>query len=223
MLKFLSNIFKPKEFYTIKKQYYPIFKSVVSYTTRPMRDYETNGVEHYFINNEKADRMLEELDIPAKTQIGEYRYFVTKDELEDRSKNLYIIDPEGIKYLLENFNGIRDFIILYVYANDETRYERAKQRPGFDEKIYKDRVDSESDQFNRFEEYMRDEFEDRYGVKTYTIPNNNGYGKPSLNKAINTAKGIIMNTYINNNIMYLIVGKTCSGKDTICNMLIEGR
>ena len=220
MFKFLSKFFKSKQFYTIKTQQLPSFKTVVSYTTRPMRDYETDGVEHYFINDEEADRILNSEVVPAKTQIGEYRYFVTKNELEDKTKNLYVIDPDGIKYLLENFADIRNFIILYLYADDYARYERAKGRPGFDEDVYIKRVKNEAKQFSDFEAYMQDEFEDRYGIKTYRIYNNyySNYTKYIL---INRAKQIILDTYKNDNTMYLIVGKSCSGKDTLCNLLVK--
>ena len=222
MFKFLSKLFKPKAkgYCTIKTECLPLFKTVVSYTTRPMRECETEGVEHYFIDDQEADRILNSEIIPAKTQIGEYRYFVTKDELEDRTKNLYIIDPEGIKYLLENFADIRNFIILYIDADDYARYERAKNRPGFDEDIYKKRVESEAEQFNEFEIYMQDEFEDRYGVKTYRIYNSY-YSNYTKYRLLNRAKQIVLDTYKNSNTMYLIVGKSCSGKDTLCNLLVK--
>ena len=40
---------------TIAKFLYETFgiESICSYTTRPKRDYEINGVEHYFIDKEK--------------------------------------------------------------------------------------------------------------------------------------------------------------------------
>ncbi len=222
MLKFLSKLFKPKEYRTIKTQHLPSFKAVVSYTTRPMRECETEGVEHYFIDDQKADRILNSEIVPAKSQIGEHRYFVTKDELEDKSKNLYIIDPKGIAYLLENFADIRNFVILYIDADDYTRYERAKNRPGFDEEIYKQRVENESAQFKAFEAYIQDEFEDRYGIKTYRIFNsywtNGEYSKYMF---VHRAKQIILDTYKNSNTMYLVVGKSCSGKDTLCNLLVK--
>ena len=62
---------------------------VVSYTTRPMRPNEQNGVEHLFISDSEALEILNNENIVAYTRIGEYKYFVTLDQLLDISKNLY--------------------------------------------------------------------------------------------------------------------------------------
>ena len=45
------------------------YKGLISYTTRPKRDYEIDGVDYYFINKDKMDKMLE------KGEVLDYREY----------------------------------------------------------------------------------------------------------------------------------------------------
>ena len=74
---------------------------VISYTTRKKKDWETNGLEHFFISDEEADRLLSTEHILARTQIGPYRYFATAEALQPKLLNFYIIDPKGVYYFQE--------------------------------------------------------------------------------------------------------------------------
>lgn len=192
----------------------PKFKTVVSYTSRPIRNYETDGIEHYFISNEEADRILESEEIGAKTQIGDHKYFVTKKELKDWKKNLYVIDPKGIRHLLYYYPKLRNYTIIYVNTSKEVRDNRAKQRPDYNEEVYNKRVKNEDFQFKMFELKNIEEFKRRYNINTYTINNDSDIIDVTMNKVYD----IILKTRKVNS-LYLIVGRTCSGKDTICNEL----
>lgn len=186
---------------------------VVSYATRPMREHETNGVEHLFISDSEALEIINNENIVAYTKIGEYMYFVTYDQIKDLSKNLYIIDPKGIEFLLNDFSHIRNYIIIYVSTSKRNRKKRAKKRPGYNRKIYKTRVAAENKEFNNFKNV---EIRCKFLCKpVYTIDNNN-----SMEESIEEFKNIILETYYPDT-MYLIVGRTCSGKDTLVNKIIE--
>ena len=216
MLKnFLSKFKKPKK--DIK------FKTVVSYTSRPMRDYETEGVEHYFVNDIKATEILANETICAYTEIGSYVYFVTKKELEKPENNLYVIDPNGIKFLFSKWKNLRKFVIIYVETDELTRLLRAMQRPGYNEEVYRDRVISEDSQFSRFEINILSRYNRTFAehniydnIRMCHIHNDN-----SLKRSLKKVRKFIEQTY-EDNVMYLIVGRSCSGKDTICNKLVKG-
>lgn len=126
-------------------------KEVVSYTTRLMRDTETDGVEHYFITSDEAQIKLKEENILAYTKIGKYEYFSTKEKLGD--SNFYIIDPKGIKYLKEN-NTDLNIKTIYISIPDNIREERCKSRSDY-ETAYKKRCESENEQFTEFEQSMQ--------------------------------------------------------------------
>ena len=92
------------------------YKVLCSYTTRPKRKGEIDGVEHYFVEkcNVPHDKML------AYTQYG-YEYWVTIDQVTDKA--IYVIDEDGLRALCENFPNIEPFKIC-VSAIEELRLRR---------------------------------------------------------------------------------------------------
>ena len=93
------------------------YKVLCSYTTRPKREGEINGVEHYFVEkcNVPRDKML------AYTQYGGYEYWVAIDQLTNKS--IYVIDEDGLKSLCKRFPDIELFKIC-VSARESTRLYR---------------------------------------------------------------------------------------------------
>ena len=83
-------------------------KKVVSYTTRPMREGETDGVQYLFKNEEeykklKADNKIIE-ERAYNTQCGIWRYFTADDGQIDLSDGDYLIIGT-----LESYCYIRDY------------------------------------------------------------------------------------------------------------------
>ena len=98
------------------------FSQIVSYTTRPKRDSETDGVEHYFVSDEEFEELRKKAasdltnitnaiydgvpkeEIPFKledtiiayTEIGKYKYMALLTEIVNKHHNVYIIDPTGL-------------------------------------------------------------------------------------------------------------------------------
>lgn len=93
------------------------YKVLCSYTTRPKRDGEIDGVEHYFVDkcNIPHDKML------SYTQYGGYEYWVSLDQVTN--KNIYVIDEDGLQVLCKRFPGIELFKIC-VSAYESTRLSR---------------------------------------------------------------------------------------------------
>lgn len=85
---------------------------VVSYTTRPMRNGETQGVEHHFVSEQEYQK-FDKTQIVAYTFFNGFHYWTTYDEVEN--KDVYIIDFAGIDYMLKNPRINRDkIIIMYI-------------------------------------------------------------------------------------------------------------
>ena len=124
------------------------YKEVISYTTRPKR-YETEDT-HIFISNEEADIIEDKV---ASTTINDYKYFATKKQIQDA--DYYIIDPIGIAELTENCPDT-EFLIIYIDADKETRYNRALSRGNSEKEadIFNKRDASEDKEFTEFEEIM---------------------------------------------------------------------
>ena len=124
-------------------------KQIVSFTTRPPRCGEIENGDHFFISNEEADRILENEEIAAYTEIGGNRYFTTKKTLDER--DVYVIDPAGVHYLNEKYGKEYDLCMIYVSASKETRKKRYMEREGASEDAFWKRENAETAQFDSFE------------------------------------------------------------------------
>lgn len=93
------------------------YKVICSYTTRPKREGEIDGVEHHFV--EKCD--VPHDNVLAYTQYGGYEYWTTVEQVGD--KVIYVIDEDGLKLLCEKFPDIELFKIC-VSAKERTRLRR---------------------------------------------------------------------------------------------------
>ena len=101
------------------------YKVLCSYTTRPKREGEIDGVEHHFVEkcDVPRDKML------AYTQYGGYEYWVTIDQV--KNKSIYVIDEDGLKYLCKRFPDIELFKIC-VSARESARLYRGVSRERID-------------------------------------------------------------------------------------------
>lgn len=135
------------------KKVYDI-KPIVSYTDRPIREGETNGIEHWFISKEEMNELLiqNKKDIMAYTKFPKtgYRYCASSYLLKNNKIYTYIIDPPGLEYL-KKFRPDINLYTIYVDLEEEEIIKRALKR-GDKEEIVLKRLDSERDIFNRFKD-----------------------------------------------------------------------
>lgn len=120
---------------------------VVSYTTRPKRPNETNGVEHFFVSKDEMQKILATQDILAYTKFNDTEYCATAQQLKGSdSDRVYIIDPHGIKELQKK--GL-DMITIYVDLDEYTILDRAIKRGDILDTV-KARLHNEREQFDNF-------------------------------------------------------------------------
>ena len=108
-------------------------KPVIRYTTRPIRDSETDGVNYHFVDMEgyrklkDSGRIIEEQ--VYHTIHGDWYYFTADDGMIDLENNSYI--AIGV---LESFAGTRDHYgkdkvwPIYIDLDDGVRLQRALDR-----------------------------------------------------------------------------------------------
>ena len=133
-------------------------RMVCSYADRPMRDGETEGIEHYFISTEEFNKLKKERenDILAYTHIKNdtdpnaqgYQYMALVDEL--KNSQLYVIDPKGLQNLVDRHGDKYDIIPIYIHASLEQRRERAKNTRSDYLTEFDKRVENEKAQFENF-------------------------------------------------------------------------
>lgn len=108
-------------------------KTLVSYTTRPIRDGEKNGVEYYFLTEEQLTALEEEnkiIELRAyHTVHGIWKYFTVNDHQIDLTKNDYLVigTLESFQKLQAYFGGDR-LVPLYIEVDPGERLQRALNR-----------------------------------------------------------------------------------------------
>lgn len=108
-------------------------KTVVGYTTRPMRDGEREGNEYFFVSRKKYDDMCKKNIVienrDYNTVHGIWSYFTADDGQIDLQKNNYIMIGTLEAYeKIRNYYGNEKIIPLYIEVDDGERLSRALER-----------------------------------------------------------------------------------------------
>ena len=151
------------------------FKRVISHTTRPIRNGETDGKEYYFTSKEEFLGMaFDEIFIETREYNianGEiWHYGLSKHEIDltDDNKYVVILDFNGLKALERYLKDIEmedRLISVYIEARAQVRLQRSLNREGemTDEQV--------KEILHRFEADEKD-FEGAKEHSTFTFANN---------------------------------------------------
>lgn len=82
-----------------------------SYTTRPMRPGERQGVEHIFVEEWQMPNRHEMI---AYTCFGNYHYWATRKQVDGQQAIMYVIDEVGLQELIGRFEKIYDIVPIYI-------------------------------------------------------------------------------------------------------------
>lgn len=116
------------------KEQMPELKTIVIYTTRPIREGEQEGVEYHFVDDDKlqefqkAGKVIELREY--NTVHGIWKYFTVDDGQFDADDNYIAIGT------LESYKGMREhlgeekLVPIYIEVDDGVRLERALHREG---------------------------------------------------------------------------------------------
>lgn len=116
----------------VNKTDFPL-KTVVGYTTRPMRCGETDGREYFFVDKNKYDEMckkgivIENRDY--NTIHGIWSYFTADDGQINLENNHYLMMGTLESYeKVRNYYGEDNLIPIYIEVDDGERLSRALKR-----------------------------------------------------------------------------------------------
>ena len=107
-------------------------KTVVPYTTRPIRAGERDGVEYFFVDEErfqdmkKSGRIIEDRCYPSVH--GPWRYFTADDGQIDFANNYITIGTIESYVRLKDYFGKDRIIPILVELDDGVRLQRALNR-----------------------------------------------------------------------------------------------
>lgn len=105
------------------------YDKVVTYTTRPKRDGENNGIDYFFVNNKEFDDMIkndrfieyQEYKVDKET----WRYGTERNELYKHKDAVIIVEVNGLREL-----KCMDLpmISFYIKMDDKERWKRQIDR-----------------------------------------------------------------------------------------------
>lgn len=108
-------------------------KQVVTYTTRPIREGEKEGVEYHFVTEQELERLTKEEKVMEHrcyhTVYGDWHYFTVEDEQIDLKNNDYVLigTLESYRQIVDYYGS--DIICpIYIEVENGMRLERALQR-----------------------------------------------------------------------------------------------
>lgn len=116
------------------------YENIVSYTSRPMRENEIDGIDYHFVSKEQFNNMID------NNEMIEYRnyetnwrgkgetwfYGIKKFKLKENINYVVVIDLTGAESII-NYFGEENCVLVYLDAPDGVREVRARNRGSFDE------------------------------------------------------------------------------------------
>ena len=106
---------------------YPIrVNGIISYTTRPKRDYEKNGVDYFFTNPVEFGKKVLNGTMLEATCFNDWFYGTPIESLKKNMLNVGVFNIEGIECLLQDPR--LDILPVYIHCQDKIRLQRSLDR-----------------------------------------------------------------------------------------------
>ncbi len=126
-----SGAGKDTVFSSLMKRRIPALAPVVTYTTRPVRTGETDGVEYHFTD----DAGLAELEAAGKviekrtyhTVHGDWHYFTCEIDISQNTDYIMIGTPDVVDKLYEHYSA-DDISVIWLDMDDGERLKRCINR-----------------------------------------------------------------------------------------------
>ena len=112
---------------------YPRFRTIVPYTTRPIREGERDGVEYFFVDEERLREMQEAGQVievrSYDTKCGVWTYFTADDGQISLETHDYLVIGTLVSYqVLREYFGEEKMAPVYIEVEDGLRLARAVER-----------------------------------------------------------------------------------------------
>lgn len=107
------------------------YKSIVRYTTRPIRKGEKQEITYHYISEDDFNQKIKDGFFAEwkayNTEFGIWYYGTAYEDLDNTDgKSIIILPPDRCKEVLDNIHG--EHIVLYIYANNLTIKNRLNKR-----------------------------------------------------------------------------------------------
>lgn len=105
------------------------YERVITYTTRPIRENEKDGVDYHYISDKEFTAMVKNKEFAEwkeyNASFGKCKYGSTVESYKNKNKAVIILTPSGVEDVLDA--GI-EAIIVYVKCDIKTLINRLQSR-----------------------------------------------------------------------------------------------
>lgn len=130
----------------------PNTKGIISCTTRPMRDYEQDGIDYHFLSVVDFTKKVLDGTMLEATEFRDWFYGTPLESLSEDKINVGVFNIAGIECLLTDSR--LDILPIYIEASDKNRLLRSlnrEQNPDCEEicrRFFTDKADFEKIDFD---------------------------------------------------------------------------
>ena len=124
------------------------FKGDISYTSRPPRDTETDGIDYHFIPASRFKKMIKNGEFYEFVGFGDYYYGTAN--ISWSNSDIFVMETEGVKSI--NSIDRPNCIIIYVNTPLDIRINRMLKRGWPVDKVLK-RLETDNENFKNFTDF----------------------------------------------------------------------
>lgn len=121
------------------------FNEIISCTTRPMREGESNGINYYYLTPEEFTYKILNHEMLETTKFNDWFYGTSINSLKPNALNIGVFNPNGIRTLLLN-SELVEIIVFKINCSDKIRLIRQLNReknPDIEEIIRRYKTDKD--------------------------------------------------------------------------------
>ena len=122
-------------------------KQIITYTTRPIREGERDGVDYHFITSEEMDKpeFFGRRDFHTVYREEPYSYAMSKDDMLPFGDAIIILDPQGVRAVKDEI-GHSNVTTVFIDAPIDLLIKRGKLRGDSAEEVQR-RLHADRDAF----------------------------------------------------------------------------
>lgn len=125
------------------------FKQSVTYTTRPPRITESNGIDYHFIDQEHFKSMIDLGEFREWNIFGEHKWYYGTTIKEFQSASIFIMSPSGVRTL--DPAERKECFVIYIDISESIRRERLNTRKDADDP--ERRIKTDIEDFKDFKDF----------------------------------------------------------------------
>lgn len=131
------------------------YRFVISTTTRPMRDGESEGEPYFFVQNKEFEELIQNnslieyraYDTLVNKKPERWYYGVEKHQVNSNRKHIVVLDTVGLREFKEYFKN--RVVSFFIDVPDKVREDRCVSRGDFDKTEWHRRLEDDNIRFSK--------------------------------------------------------------------------